>query len=95
MEAPIAKFDSLGSMPETYIVEEEQFWKFLLASYVRHVPDPTTTSKQTNIQTYIHTYIHKRAMGQFLDKDQGQGSPHNQGRGILHRTPGIPFASGF
>lgn len=51
VEAPIAKFDSLGSMPETYIVGEDQFWKFLLASYARHVPDPRTTSKQTNIHT--------------------------------------------
>lgn len=55
VEAPIAKFDSLGSMPEIYIVGEDQFWKFLLASYARHVPDPTTTSKQTNIHTHIHT----------------------------------------
>lgn len=82
--------DSLGSMPETYIVGEDQFWKFLLAGYARHIPDPTTTSKQT----YIHTYIHKRAVGQFLDKDQDQVSPHNQGREILHRSSVIPFAFG-
>lgn len=75
MEAPIAKFDSLGSMPETYIVEEDQFWKFLLASYARHVPNPITTSKQTNIQTYIHTYIHKKGYGSILRQGPGSGLP--------------------
>ena len=53
-----------------------------------------TQQQQVNKQTYIHTYIHKRAVGQFLDKDQGKGSPHNQGREILHRSSVIPFAFG-
>lgn len=77
VKAPADKFDNLSSMPETYTREgEDQFWKFLLAGCAKHVPTPRNK----------HTKAHKRAVGRFLEKGQGQGSPSVQRRGMLNKS---------